>query len=163
MASAFPAWQDGTSLASQIQPAALTAPVLREAPLYIPNDTGVRLLSRVRITGRMLLTVLSWPGDHAVAIRVLHCLVENAIKHGLSFGQTGQNLRVCLRVTEAHEFLIDVTDPNPRFPGFGKAIAESPGRSLEVIARVGELSWSVTPQADAKTVRAVIRPGVTDP
>jgi hypothetical protein len=147
-----------------MQLAAVTAPVLREIPLAIPDDTDVRLLARVRITARALLTVLSWPGDHSVAVDVLHCLVDNASKHGLAPGQTGKALSACLRVTEAHELIIDVTDPNPTFPNFDQAIAKQSGRGLGVVARHGGvLAWFVTPQADAKTVRAALRPGPVDP
>ncbi|MGW7072181.1 ATP-binding protein [Streptomyces sp. NPDC054855] len=157
MPSAFPVPQDDMRLPAQMHHAAVTAPVLRELRLDIPGDTGVKLLSRVRINGRTLLTVLSWPGDHAVAIRVLHCLVDNAAQYGLAPGQTGKYLSAYLRVTEAHELVVDVTDPNPTFPGFDQAIAEKSDSGLGLVAKAGgALSWFLTPQADAKTVRAVL-------
>lgn len=106
---------------------AVTAPI-REIPLALPDDTGVKLLTRVRIQARALLTVLSWPGDHRVAVDVLHCLVDNAARYG-SPGQTGKDLSACQRVTE-HELLIDVTDPNPAFPDFDRAVAAETGHSL---------------------------------
>lgn len=139
-----------------------TAPVVREIPLAIPDDTGVKLLARVRIQARPLLTVLSWPGDHGVAVDVLHCLVDNAARYG-SQGQTGKDLSAYLRVT-AHELLIDVTDPNPAFPDFDQAVTAETGHSLGgVVSRGGTITWSITPQADAKPVRAALRPGPVDP
>lgn len=145
-----------------MQSAAVTAPVLREIQLDIPDDTGMRLLARVRIQARALLTVLSWPGDHGVAVNALHCLVDNAARYG-SPGQSGRDVSAFLRVTE-HELLIDVTDPNPAFPDFDQAVAAGTGHSLGgVVSRGGTITWSITPQADAKTVRAALRPGPVDP
>ncbi|MGW6317567.1 ATP-binding protein [Streptomyces sp. NPDC055099] len=124
----------------------------------------MRLLARVRIQARTLLTVLSWPGDHGAAVNALHCLVDNAARYG-SLVHSGKDLRACLRVTEAHDLLlIDVTDPNPAFPDFDQALAAGPERSLGgVVSRGGTITWSITPQADAKTVRAALRPTPVDP
>ena len=108
--------------------------------------------------------MLSWPGNQHLAIDVLDVLVDNAVQHALTPGKTGQHLGACLSITEAHELLVDVTDPVPQFPDFDKAVAGELGRGLWEIARQGAaLSWFVVgSEFDAKTVRAVLRPGQVD-
>lgn len=104
--------------------------------------------------------MLGWSGDHYCAIDVLHVLVDNAVEHGHALTAAGQRLAACLSVTEAHELLVDVTDPNPTFPHFDKAIAGELGHGLGEVACQGvALSWFVSPEFDGKTVRAVLRPG----
>ncbi|MFV5994997.1 ATP-binding protein [Streptomyces sp. NPDC056231] len=143
---------------SDMQPAAVTAPVLREIPLDLPTDPSAAGLARIQ--ARTLLTVLSWPGNQHLAIDVLHVLIDNAMQHALTPGRNGQQFGACLSITEAHELLIDVTDPTPMFPEFGKAIAGELGRGLWDITRQGAaLTWFVSPKFDGKTVRAALRPG----
>ncbi|MFF4575684.1 ATP-binding protein [Streptomyces sp. NPDC001410] len=143
---------------SDMEPAALTAPVLREVPLSLP--AGPTAVSAARIEGRTLLTVLDWPGNVHAAIDVLHCLVDNAVAYGLAPGNTGESLGVRLRVTEAHELLIDVTDPNPTFPNFPEAVDGTEGRGLWNARQLGaRLSWFVASDFEGKTVRATMNPG----
>jgi anti-sigma regulatory factor (Ser/Thr protein kinase) len=147
----------------EMQPAAATAPVLREVPIDLPANASAAGLARIQ--ARTLLTVLSWPGNQHLATDVLHVLVDNAVEHALTPGRTGQRLSACLSVTEAHELLVDVTDPVPQFPEFDKAVAGESGRGLWKIARQGAaLSWFVVgSDFDSKTVRAVLRPGPVKP
>ncbi|MET7382947.1 ATP-binding protein [Streptomyces sp. NPDC005526] len=146
---------------SDTHPAAATAPVLRDIPLDLPADPSAAGLARIQ--ARILLTVLSWPGNQHLAIDVLRVLIDNAVQHALPPGTAGQHLGACLSVTEADELLIDVTDPNPTFPDFDKAIAGEPGRRLWEIARQGvKLTWFAGPEFDGKTVRAALRPGQVD-
>ena len=108
--------------------------------------------------------MLSWPGNQHLAIDVLHVLIDNAVQHALSAERIGQTFGARLSVTEAHELLVDVTDPVPEFPDFEKALAGELGCGLWEIARQGAaLSWFVVgTDFDAKTVRAVLRPGPVD-
>ncbi|MER6074655.1 ATP-binding protein [Streptomyces sp. NPDC001817] len=145
-----------------MQPAAVTAPVLREIPMDLPADPSAAGLARIQ--ARTLLTVLNWPGNQHLAIDVLHVLVDNAVQHALTPGKTGQHFGARLSVTEAHELLIDVQDPNPTFPEFDKAITgELLGRGLWDVARQGvTLTWFVRPEFDGKTVRAALHSGPVD-
>lgn len=150
-----------TNGSSPMEPVAVTAPVMRTAPIIISGDGNAGPLARLQ--ARTLLTVLSCPGDHHRATDVLHVLVDNAVQHALTPKKAGQCLEGCLSVTEAHELLIDVTDPDPAFPEFDQAIAGDVGRSLWEIAQHGViLTWFVGAAFDTKTVRAVLRPGPVD-
>ncbi|MFJ4429323.1 ATP-binding protein [Streptomyces bobili] len=144
-----------------MEPAATTAPVLREMRMELPADSSA--VTTARIQARSLLTMLAWPGNVHAAIDVLHHLVDNAVAHGLTPGATGQSLAACLRVAEAHELLIDVTDPNPTFPDFDKAIRGESGRGLGEIVQFGAtITWSMPPGIEGKTVRAALRPSQVD-
>lgn len=145
-----------------MQPTAVTAPVMREIPIDLPGDRSATGLARIQ--ARSLLTVMAWPGNQHHAVDVLHALVGNAVKHALIPQEVNQRFGACLSITEAHELIIDVTDPVPLFPDFDQAIAGESGRGLWEIARKGaDLSWFVTgDDFEAKTVRAVLRPGAVD-
>ncbi|MFD4953425.1 ATP-binding protein [Streptomyces sp. NPDC058451] len=146
---------------SEMESAAVTAPVLREMPLEIPADSSAVTIAR--ISGRSMLTVLNWPGNVHAAIDVLHCLVDNAMEYGLTPGKAGQSLDARLCVTEAHELLIDVTDPNPKFPNFHEAVEGAEGRGLWNARQLGaRLSWFVASNFQGKTVRATMNPGRVD-
>ncbi|MET8807902.1 ATP-binding protein [Streptomyces sp. NPDC004546] len=146
---------------TEMEPAALTAPVLREIPLDLPADPSAAGLARIR--ARTLLTVQGWPGNQHLAIDVLDTLVDNAVKHALTPGKVEQHLAACLSITEAHELLIDVMDPDPGFPEFDKAIAGELGRGLwEIIRQSVSLSWFIDAKNGGKVVRAVLRPGPVD-
>ncbi|MGW5732895.1 MULTISPECIES: ATP-binding protein [Streptomyces] len=164
MTSAFPAPQDGIQRPAHRHPAAVTAPILRELQIALPDHTNVNLLALVRITGRTSLTMLCWRGNQVLGVQVLQNLVDNAVKHALAPGQSGADLSAFFRVTEAHELIVDVIDPNPTFPEFDRAAAEESERGLGLVQKAGgALSWFLTPQADAKIVRAVLPPGPEDP
>ncbi|MFD5445979.1 ATP-binding protein [Streptomyces tendae] len=143
---------------SDMEPAAVTAPVLREMLLELPADPSAVKIARV--CGRTRLTMLDWPGNGHAAIAVLGALVDNAVTHGLTPGRTGQSLSARLGVTEDQELVIDVTDPNPLFPDFTDAVDGTVGRGLWNARRHGaRLTWFVASGFEGKTVRAIFRPG----
>ncbi|MFE6894819.1 ATP-binding protein [Streptomyces sp. NPDC057694] len=154
---AFPLTEGPTDMNS----APATAPVLHEIRLKLPADRSAAGLARVQ--ARYMLVSLGWPGNAHAAVDALHHLVDNAVQYGLDPGAAGQALSACLSITEAHELLIDVTDPNPTFADFDDAVAGERERGLWGIVRQGgELSWSANPDFTSKTVRAVLRPGLVD-
>ncbi|MFJ8098458.1 ATP-binding protein [Streptomyces griseofuscus] len=141
-----------------MEPVAVTAPVLREIPMGLPADSSAA--TSARIQARTVLTVLGWPGDQHLAVEVLRVLVDNAVQHARASRAAGQCFGACLSITEAHELLIDVTDPNPTFPAFDKAITGELGRGIWGIVRQGvALTWFARADFAGKTVRAVLRPG----
>ncbi|MFJ7773218.1 ATP-binding protein [Streptomyces sp. NPDC097107] len=143
----------------ETDPIAATAPVLREVQLDLPPDSSASTIAR--ISGRTRLTVLNWPGNVHAATDVLGCLVDNVAEHGsAAAGETGQGLSVRLSVTEAHELLIDVTDPDPTFPDFTDAVDGAVGRSLWNARQLGaRLSWFIASDSAGKTVRATMNAG----
>ncbi len=134
------------------------APVRNETLIQIPSDSsGLRL---ARIHSWTAFTALDWPGDHHAAFGVLHSLVSNALRHGVTPAWPSPELAIWVRVTEAHELIIDVKDPNPDFPEFEKNVVGELGRGLWVARRSGAaVSWSPDPHEGGKTVRAVMQPG----
>lgn len=146
----------------EMQPAAVTAPVVNEIRIDLPADPSAAGLARIQ--ARTLLTVAAWPGNQHHAVDVLHALVDNAVRHAFTFGESNQPFGACLSITETRELLVDVTDPVPEFPDFDKAIAGESGRRLWEIAHRGvALSWFVVgAEYSAKTVRAVLGPGLVD-
>ncbi|GAA1042235.1 ATP-binding protein [Streptomyces murinus] len=143
---------------SVMELAAATAPVLREIPVDLPGDSSAA--TSARIQARTLLTVLGWPGEQDLAVDVLHVLVDNAVQHARASRAARQCFGACLSITGAHELLIDVTDPNPTFPAFDKAITGELGRDIWGIVRQGAtLTWFARADFAGKTVRAVLRPG----
>ncbi|MFE4576598.1 ATP-binding protein [Streptomyces chartreusis] len=171
MANAWGVSDDGTTTwctlplikgPEEMQSVAATAPVSREIPMDLPADLSAPGLARIR--ARTLLTVAAWPGNQHQAVDVLHELVDNAVQHAFTHGKPNQPFGAFLRLTEAHELLIDVTDPAPQFPNFDAAIAGKHGHGLWEITRQGvKLEWFLTgSEFDAKTVRAILRPGLVD-
>ncbi|MFG2631809.1 ATP-binding protein [Streptomyces sp. NPDC048473] len=139
-----------------MEPAAAPPLVLREARLLLPADPSA--LKVARISGRTMLTMLSWHGNQHAAIDVLYVLVNNALKHAFSPGETPQGPEVWLRVTEAHDLIIDVTDLDPEFPDFDQAVAGELGHGLWGAKHLGAaITWF--PADAGKTVRATMRPG----
>ncbi|MFE6676389.1 ATP-binding protein [Streptomyces tendae] len=149
-----------TKGSTDMEPAAVTAPVLREMLLELPPDSSAVKIARV--SGRTKLTMLDWPGNGHAAIDVLGALVHNAVTYGLT-GAPGQSLSARLGVTEARELVIDVTDPNPKFPNFTEAVDGTAGRGLWNARQHGaRLSWFVASDFEGKTVRATFKPGPVD-
>lgn len=146
----------------QMEPVAVIAPVLREIPMDLPADKSATVLARVQ--ARFMLTMMDWPGNQHHAVDVLHTLVDNAVQHALTPGEPNRPFGACLSVTEAHELLVDVTDPLPLFPDFDHAVTGETGRGLwDITHKGGRLSWFVVGDNFAgKTVRAVLRPGAVD-
>ncbi|MER6104364.1 ATP-binding protein [Streptomyces sp. NPDC001832] len=127
----------------------------RETRLLLPADPSA--LKLARINGRMRLAMLSWHGNQHAAIDVLYVLVNNALEHALSPGETQQGPEVWLRVTEAHDLIIDVTDLDPEFPNFDQAVAGELGHGLWGAKHLGAaITWF--PADGGKTVRATMRP-----
>ncbi|WP_406379774.1 ATP-binding protein [Streptomyces sp. NBC_01618] len=130
--------------------------VSRETRLLLPADPSA--LKVARIDGRTILTTLRWHGNQHAAIDVLYVLVNNTLKHALSPGETRQGPEVWLRVTKAHDHLIDVTDLDPEFPNFDQAVAGELGHGLWGAKHLGAaITWF--PADGGKTVRATMRPG----
>ncbi|HBF84941.1 MAG TPA: ATP-binding protein [Streptomyces sp.] len=133
------------------------APVLREVRFPLPADPSA--LTKARIEGRTLLTLLCWPGSQYTATDVLYVLVRNALEHGITPGETSRSIDVWLRITSDHQLLIDVTDPNPTFPDFERALAGELGRGLWGAQQLGATISYLPAGSDGKTVRATMQPG----
>lgn len=148
--------------ATVMKPAAKTAPVIRTIPLGLPASSSAG--ARARLKARAVLVELGWPGDRQTAIHVLHSLVDNAVHHGLTAERPGQRLHASLSITEACELLIDVSDPNPTFPVFDKAVTgDMGGGGLQDATQHGAvLSWFVCAEIGGKTVRATMQPRQVD-
>ncbi|GAA2494344.1 hypothetical protein GCM10023100_10460 [Actinocorallia cavernae] len=141
-----------------MEPAVVTAPVLREIPMGLPADSSAA--ASARIQAQTLLTVLGRSGDQNLAVDVLHTLVDNAVQHALIRAAAEQRFGTCLSITETRELLIDVTDPNPAFPQFDKAITGEVGDGLwGIVCQGATLTWFARADFAGKTVRAVLRPG----
>ncbi|MFB7168087.1 hypothetical protein ACFC18_35135 [Streptomyces sp. NPDC056121] len=140
-----------------MEPEAVTTPVITsQYPLRVPADPTAPQVARIK--GRTALTMLSWPGSHLDAVEVLGVLVTNALEHGITPGDT-KELHACLSVTETRELLIDVTDHNPMFRDFERAIAGEVGQGLWRAGQLGaSISQYTAPDFSSKTVRAVMRP-----
>ncbi|MGW0958615.1 ATP-binding protein [Streptomyces gelaticus] len=130
--------------------------VSRETRLLLPANPSA--LKVARISGRTMLTMLSWHGNQHAAIDVLYVLVNNALRHALSPGETPQGPEIWLRVTEAHDLIIDVADLDPEFPNFDQAVAGELGHGLWGAKRLGAaITWFLA--GGGKTVRATMEPG----
>ncbi|WP_371605065.1 ATP-binding protein (plasmid) [Streptomyces sp. NBC_01220] len=141
---------------AEMEPAAAAPLVSRQTRLQLPPDPSA--LKMARINGRTKLTMLNWQGNQHGAVNVLYVLVNNALRHGLPPGAT-QGLEVWLRITEAHDLIIDVTDPDPTFPDFDQAVAGHLGQGLWGARQLGaSITWF--PEVRGKTVRATMRPPV---
>ncbi|WP_455357172.1 ATP-binding protein [Streptomyces sp. SYSU K217416] len=145
-----------------MEPVAVTAPVLRELPLDLPGNTGA--VNLARINARSLLTVLDWRGSVHLATDILARLVDNAVRHGLPPGDTEQRLEVRLLITETGQLVIDVEDPNPEFPDFDAAVQGEKGRGLWEAKRLGaQVTWFLRQDEVGKAVRATLTPGPVAP
>lgn len=143
-------------------PVAATSPVSRECSIDLPGNASAVNLARVK--ARSHLTVLGWRGSVHGATDVIGRLVDNAVRHGLTLGDAEQRLRLRLAVTESHELVVDVEDPNPQFRHFGTAIEGERGRGLWEAKRLGaQVTWFLRQDAVGKTVRATLNPGPVEP
>ncbi|MET7663191.1 hypothetical protein ABZS99_30780 [Streptomyces sp. NPDC005463] len=144
-----------------MNPEAVTTPVITsQYPLSVPVDPSAPLKARVK--GRTGLTMLGWPGSQLKAVEVLGILVTNALEHGITPGVT-QELHARLSVTETRELLIEVTDANPTFSDFERAVAGELGQGLWQVGQLGaSIDWSTDCDFSSKTVRAIMRPGRVD-
>lgn len=112
-----------------------------------------------RLHTRRRLTSWQWQGDIDDAVLVVSELVANAARHGKV---AGHHLWLRLAVAEDGGLIVDVSDPNPAFPGFGSRAAAAgaslgeDGRGLLVVRELAhEVGWFLRPE-QGKTVRARI-------
>ncbi|WP_157856114.1 ATP-binding protein [Actinacidiphila yeochonensis] len=119
-----------------------------------------------RVKGRVGLTMLNWRGSVPAALQVLSALVDNALQHGSTSQHVDTSLQVCLSITESQQLLVDVRDFNPVFADFRDVRAGvGDGLLAELVRRgaITDLTWFVSPEAQSKTVRAVLIAGVVEP
>lgn len=134
------------------------APVLRQyPPISLPGDPSA--VSRARTLTRSGLTVIGWLGDVHAATEVVAHLVENAVAYGVMPDFVGEGVAVVLCIDDAGQLVVDVTDPNPKFPGFEEALQER-GHSLCRIKQHGaKITWFMSSGVEGKTVRVTMTPG----
>lgn len=145
-----------------MQPAAAPVSVLRRYPLIsLPGDPSAP--SRARTITRCGLTAIGWQGDTHAATEVVARLVENAVAHGVMPNFAGEGITVLLSINEARQLVVDVSDPNPKFPNFDEALAGEQGRGRWEAQRLrAEVTWFTPPDLNGKTVRATMTPGPVD-
>ncbi|MFI5864621.1 hypothetical protein [Streptomyces sp. NPDC051546] len=151
-------WLTPASLLSPIG-----SPITRQHPVELPVATARQM---ARIKGRVGLTVLNWHGSVPEALQVLSVLVDNALQHGGPSKPADAVLRVCLGITEARQLLVDVEDFSPAFADFQDVRAGiGDGLLVELVRSeaITDLTWFVDPEAQSKTVRAVLAAGVVEP
>lgn len=138
------------------------SPVVQEWLLVLAPTGSAPGLARVHT--RACLTVLDWSGSVHTATEIVDRLVRNAVAHGSRGAGQDARIRLRLAVTEKRHLLIDVSDSNPAFPGFGEAALGHQGRGLWQVNRMGgALSWFLPQNADGKTVRVLMAPGAVTP
>ncbi|MFJ9380229.1 ATP-binding protein [Streptomyces sp. NPDC101455] len=129
---------------------------LPQFPLIsLPGDPSAP--DRARRIVRSALTDIGCRGTVYAAEEVVAQLVENAVAHGVLPDFVGQGVTVLLRLDERHRLVIDVSDPNPKFPDFAAALAGENGHGLSNVQRHGaEVTCFTQPSFDGKTVRAIM-------
>ncbi|MGW1966637.1 hypothetical protein ACWCPD_41015 [Streptomyces sp. NPDC001935] len=132
-----------------------------------PFQWGTRLAAdrgaaaNARLRARPQLTVCSWPGNIDAAARVASHLIDNAVRHGKPFTDGRVVLRL-LAHRDTDELLIEVDDAFPDFPDFCEVANQSPEPRLAppglwwVGHYRGTVSWDRWPDADGKTVQALL-------
>ncbi|MFE4621809.1 ATP-binding protein [Streptomyces mirabilis] len=143
-----------------MQRAAAPIPVLREYPIIaLPGASSA--VTRARTIARSGLTVIGWRGDVHAAAEVVARLVDNAVSHGVTPDVADKGVSIRLRISEAGQLLIEVSDPNPKFLDFEGAIQREQGRGLWEVQRLhAEVTWFQN--GTGKTVRATMTPGAVD-
>ncbi|MFI5822862.1 hypothetical protein ACIA8I_27775 [Streptomyces rishiriensis] len=145
------------------QRARIGSPIIRQHPV----ELSVRIARQMaRVNGRVSLTILNWHGSVPDALQVLSALVDNALQHGDTPQRADTVLPVCLSITEARQLLVDVEDFSPAFAGFQDVRAGIGDGVLVELVRSGaitDLTWFVGPEAQSKTVRAVLTAVVVQP
>ncbi|MEU5181124.1 hypothetical protein AB0G49_13840 [Streptomyces longwoodensis] len=118
-------------------------PVYKTVTLLPMNDESARLPRyqwtthllateaagrNARLRVRPRLTEARWGGDHDVAMRLAHHLVDNAVKHGGL--QLSDDVPLRLTLSHDHEDLvIEVDDAVPDFPDLEAKLAAAPAGS----------------------------------
>ncbi|MEU6349628.1 ATP-binding protein [Streptomyces sp. NPDC047072] len=127
-------------------------PFVRGWPVH---PTAVRL---ARVHARTWLTMSGWPGDRDEALQVVHEIVDNAVLHPVDVLDDGM-VELALSLSEDGDLVIEVTDPDPRFPGFTDAVNAGPDTGLgRVRALGGEIAWGTPDAEHGKSVRVRLRP-----
>lgn len=147
--------------ASKLSP--IGSPITRQHPVELAVPTARQM---ARVKGRVGLTMLNWRGSVPAALQVLSALVDNALQHGSASQHVDTSLQVCLSITESQQLLVDVKDFNPAFADFRDVRAGvGDGLLAELVRRgaITDLTWFVSPEAQSKTVRAVLTAGVVEP
>lgn len=150
----------GAELTSQLS--SLGGRVIRQRPMTLVAATA---LERVRVKGRVGLAVLAWQGSVPVALQVLFALVDNALLHGGALQRADAVLSVRLSVTASRQLFVDVADFSSSCSGLEDARAGAGRGSLSAFVTmqaIAELDWVVRPDAQGKTVRAVLGTGQVD-
>lgn len=139
------------------QPPPPPAPPTHDWSTSYPMTPQAALLGRLH--ARRRLTSWQWQGDIDDAVLVVSELVTNAARHGKA---PGHHLWLRLALAEDGGLIVDVSDPNPTFPGFGAAGAAQRetqsggegGRGLTVVRQLAhDVGWFLRTQR-GKTVRA---------
>ncbi|MGP3769748.1 ATP-binding protein [Streptomyces sp. SDT5-1] len=135
----------------------VTAGVLHEWAMEYAMVHGSVPLARVHI--RRTLTMWQWRGDVQDAVLVGSELLTNAINHGRIVGHL---LECRLVALDDGSVLIDVSDPLPAFPNFGRLQPDDSeseqGRGLFVIRALGgRISWFLRGDS-GKTTRVQMAP-----
>ncbi|MET7607073.1 ATP-binding protein [Streptomyces avermitilis] len=145
-----------------MQRPAASVPVLRDYPaIQLPGNPSA--VTRARTIARSGITVLGWQGDVHAATEVVARLVGNGVAHGVVPHFPGKGVTIQLRINETRQLVIDVSDPNPKFPDFEAALQGEQGQGLwEVQRRHAEITWFIPPNGTGKTVRATMTPGPVD-
>jgi hypothetical protein len=147
--------------ASELSP--IGSPITRQHPVELAVATARQM---ARVKGRVGLTMLDWRGSVPAALQVLSALVDNALKHGSTSQHVGTSLQVCLSITESQQLLVDVKDFDPAFADFRDVRAGVGDGLLAKFVRRGavtDLTCFISPEAQSKTVRAVLTAGVVEP
>ncbi|MFG2783802.1 hypothetical protein ACGFY7_38965 [Streptomyces prunicolor] len=135
------------------------SPITISLQTELPGQQRAMKMSRWWIRG--CLPALRWAGSVLDAVGVVSRLVDNGLRHGLALRAANES-RIVLRVavTESGQLVLDVTDPNPSFPGFAAAREGESGLGLRRIAELGaRLTWFLHGGGSGKTVRAGPAPG----
>ncbi|MDT0616216.1 hypothetical protein [Streptomyces lancefieldiae] len=140
------------------------AAIVQTYPVQLPGHRAERL---ARVKGRTALTMLNWSGSVPTAVHVFTVLVHNAMQYGQhDTCASPPVLYGCLSTTEAKQLLIDVTDPNPRFPDFDNVRAGEGGGSLASLLQqqlIVDLICVVDSERRGKTVRTVLSAEAVSP
>jgi len=134
-------------------------PVVESLQAELPGDLAA--VGAGREWARSVCPCLGWKGPAPRAAEVTAHLVSNAVRHGLPNTVPPQcHLLLRAAVTDNGDLVLDVTDHNPRFPGFGHETWAGSGRGMRRLARLDvQLSWAPCPNGIGKTVRATLPDG----
>ncbi|MEV5843734.1 ATP-binding protein [Streptomyces sp. NPDC051985] len=129
-------------------------PFVRSWPLH---PTAVRL---AWVHARTWLAIAGWSGDQGEALLVVQEVMRNGVRHPTHAPADG-TVQLSLSITEDGLLVIDVTAPDPEFPGFDFALPAGPDTGLGLVRALGgEVTWGAPDVEHGKTVRVRMRPHV---